>query len=113
LGIPAPKDVRARAETFKDVQTEADLVAEPAEETESARLVEFDGYRDPRFVPKVMLRCALSFRVFRGGCWKNGAEDCRAADRSGFGPSSRSRNLGFRLAKPVSFPDNFSAAAVR
>jgi len=58
-GIPAPKDVRARAETFKDVQTEADLVAEPAEETEPARLVEFHGYRDPRFVPKVMLRCAL------------------------------------------------------
>jgi len=59
LGLPAPQAVRARAEAFKDVQTESDLVLEPAEETEPARLVEFQGYRDPRFVPKVMLRCAL------------------------------------------------------
>ena len=55
LGLPAPQAVRARAEAFKDVQTESDLVLEPAEETEPARLTEFQGYRDPRFVPKVML----------------------------------------------------------
>jgi len=59
LGLPAPQAVRARAETFKDIQTESDLVVEPAEETEPARLVEFQAYRDKRFVPKVMLRCAL------------------------------------------------------
>jgi predicted transposase YdaD len=59
LGLPVPSDVHARAETFKDVQTEADLVVEPVEELEPARLVEFQAYRDKRFVPKVMLRCAL------------------------------------------------------
>ena len=59
LGLPAPQAVRARAETFKDVQTESDLVLEPAEETEPARLTDFQAYRDKRFVPKVMLRCAL------------------------------------------------------
>ena len=59
LGLPAPSDVRARAETFKDVQTEADLVLEPAADVEPARLVDFQAYRDKKFVPKVMLRCAL------------------------------------------------------
>jgi len=59
LGIPVPGPLRARAETFKDVQTESDLVVEPDEEAEPARLLEFQGYRDKRFVPKVMLRCAL------------------------------------------------------
>ena len=59
LGLPAPREVRARAETFKDVQTECDLVLEPAAEVEPARLVDFQAYRDKRFVPKVMLRCAL------------------------------------------------------
>ena len=59
LGLPAPKEVRARAETFKDVQTESDLVAEPGDEAEPARLVDFQAYRDKKFVPKVMLRCAL------------------------------------------------------
>jgi hypothetical protein len=59
LGLPAPQAVRARAETFKDIQTESDLVVEPAEEGEPARLVEFQAYRDKRFVPKAMLRCAL------------------------------------------------------
>ncbi len=48
-----------RAETFKDVQTESDLVAEPGDEVEPARLVDFQVYRDKKFVPKVMLRCAL------------------------------------------------------
>jgi predicted transposase YdaD len=59
LGLAAPKEVRARAESFKEIQTESDLVAEPVEEIEPARMIEFHGYRDPRFVPKVMLRCAL------------------------------------------------------
>jgi len=59
LGLPVPGPVRANAQTFKDVQTESDLVVEPAEEAEPARLTEFQGYRDKRFLPKVMLRCAL------------------------------------------------------
>ena len=59
LGLAAPKEVWARAETFKDVQTESDLVAEPEDEAEPARLVDFQAYRDKKFVPKVMLRCAL------------------------------------------------------
>lgn len=70
LGLPAPSDVCARAETFKDVQTEADLVLEPAEEVEPARLVDFQAYRDKKFVPKVMLRCAQRqawLEVFH--CW--------------------------------------------
>jgi hypothetical protein len=59
LGLSAPEPLRAHAETFKDVQTEADLVVEPDAEKEPVRLVEFQGYRDTRFVPRVMLRCAL------------------------------------------------------
>jgi len=59
LGLPVPQPVRARAETFKAVQTDSDLVLEPVGEVEPARLVEFQAYRDKRFVPKVMLRCAL------------------------------------------------------
>jgi hypothetical protein len=59
LGLPVPGAVRARAESFKEVQTDSDLVLEPHEEAEPARLLEFQGYRDKRFVPKVMLRCAL------------------------------------------------------
>ena len=59
LGLSVPEGLQARSETFKEVQTEADLVVEPAEEAEPTRLIEFHGYREKQFVPKVMLRCAL------------------------------------------------------
>ena len=59
LAIPATSDLRARAETFKELETAADLVVEPAHEKEAARLIEFHGYRDKEFVPKVMVRCGL------------------------------------------------------
>ena len=39
-----------------------------------------------------------SDRVSRGGCWINGAVDCRSAFRSWFVPSNRSIVLGFRVA---------------
>ncbi|MFZ4083771.1 MAG: formylglycine-generating enzyme family protein, partial [Pirellula sp.] len=39
-----------------------------------------------------------SYRVFRGGCWDNGAAYCRSACRLRFDPSIRRSALGFRLA---------------
>ena len=37
-------------------------------------------------------------RVFRGGCWGNGAGRCRSADRYWHGPGFRDGDLGARLA---------------
>jgi formylglycine-generating enzyme required for sulfatase activity len=37
-------------------------------------------------------------RVLRGGCWSNGAADCRMADRGTRDPTSRNTGYGFRLA---------------
>ena len=59
LGLRVPGPLWAHSQSFKELQTEADLVVEPAAEAEPARLVEFQGYRDKQFVPKVMLRCPL------------------------------------------------------
>ena len=39
-----------------------------------------------------------SNRVYRGGCWINGATYCRVANREWYSPTYASRNLGFRLA---------------
>jgi len=39
-----------------------------------------------------------SYRVNRGGGWRDGAEYCRSADRGGSGPSSRLNNVGFRVS---------------
>ena len=38
-----------------------------------------------------------SFRVFRGGCWLNYAQKCRAANRSKREPGCRYDILGFRV----------------
>ncbi len=46
-------------------------------------------------------RDALS-RVSRGGGWSFGAAFCRSADRSGYAPSVRVNNLGFRVALSLS-----------
>ena len=43
-------------------------------------------------------------RVFRGGGWVNTAPNLRASSRRNLGPSSRSSNLGFRLARPYPWP---------
>ncbi len=40
-------------------------------------------------------------RVFRGGSWGYGSKYCRSAERSWFGPNSRSHSLGFRIAADV------------
>ncbi len=40
-------------------------------------------------------------RVYRGGCWGDGADDCRAASRNGYEPAGRDGFLGFRLARSV------------
>jgi formylglycine-generating enzyme required for sulfatase activity len=40
-----------------------------------------------------------SIRVIRGGSWGNGAGYCRAAFHNWLAPGSRSRNIGFRLAR--------------
>ena len=43
-----------------------------------------------------------SYRVNRGGCWRDDASDCRAAFRFRNVPSNRYYDLGFRLARTVS-----------
>jgi formylglycine-generating enzyme required for sulfatase activity len=40
-----------------------------------------------------------SYRVGRGGSWCNNAGFCRSARRGGRGPSVRTHDLGFRLAR--------------
>jgi formylglycine-generating enzyme required for sulfatase activity len=42
-----------------------------------------------------------SRRVIRGGCWANGADDCRSADRNRDDPGYRRYYLGFRLSRRV------------
>ncbi len=42
---------------------------------------------------------AGSFRVFRGGCWFDGARNCRSASRDWDVPVNRNYFLGFRLAR--------------
>ena len=37
------------------------------------------------------------YRAIRGGGWKWGARDCRAASRRGYLPSVRIHDLGFRV----------------
>jgi formylglycine-generating enzyme len=39
-----------------------------------------------------------SYRVFRGGGWRNEPRDARSAIRSRYAPGNRNRGLGFRLA---------------
>ncbi|NLF68658.1 MAG: SUMF1/EgtB/PvdO family nonheme iron enzyme [Candidatus Anammoximicrobium sp.] len=45
-----------------------------------------------------------SRRVYRGGGWNRDASNGRASDRCGDDPGDRGGNLGFRLARTVSFP---------
>lgn len=52
---------------------------------------------------------AGSSRVFRGGSWNYVAAYCRSAFRFGYVPTSRSNDLGFRLA--LSFPSGVSSPA--
>ena len=40
-----------------------------------------------------------SYRVYRGGCWNCIARGCRSADRYGFTPGDRARDLGFRVLR--------------
>ncbi len=40
-----------------------------------------------------------SFRVYRGGSWRNDAQRCRSANRSSDGPGSTNRGLGFRVVR--------------
>ncbi len=47
---------------------------------------------DPRGPPRGFSR------VYRGGCWLDRAELCRSAYRSGFVPTARFSNLGFRVS---------------
>ena len=44
-----------------------------------------------------------SYRVYRGGSWHNDPESCVVADRAGNTPDYRGFNLGFRLARAVTF----------
>jgi eukaryotic-like serine/threonine-protein kinase len=66
----------------------------------------FDGEYYKQFANRVAVDpaepSAGSFRVFRGGSWRNGASRCRSAFRSRNAPGHRFGNLGFRLARSVS-----------
>jgi len=64
LSLPLPGEVRARSETYKELETSADLVVEPLPPDQSTPvlIVEFQGYRDKQFLPKLMVRCGL-YRV--------------------------------------------------
>jgi formylglycine-generating enzyme required for sulfatase activity/tRNA A-37 threonylcarbamoyl transferase component Bud32 len=44
------------------------------------------------------------FRVLRGGCWSNFAQNCRSADRGRGSPGNRDRSSGFRLVLSLSSP---------
>ena len=59
LHLQYPGNVTARSVEFKTARTSADLVLEPADRSEPARVIEFQGYRSKRFIPNVMLRCSL------------------------------------------------------
>lgn len=39
-----------------------------------------------------------SYRVIRGGSWRNNARGCRVSNRDSYTPVNRGSNLGFRLA---------------
>lgn len=54
---------------------------------------ESDGASDPRGP------AMGSYRVFRGGCWRYGAGNCRAANRDRAFPDYRYNAIGFRLAR--------------
>ncbi len=41
------------------------------------------------------------YRVYRGGCWKGLAKECRLAYRFGVSPAVTDIGLGFRLARTV------------
>ena len=54
-----------------------------------------------------------SIRVVRGGSWGSGADGCRSAYRSGYDPSFRGHDLGFRLSRTGpwrSYPITLGAA---
>ncbi len=42
------------------------------------------------------------YRVFRGGCWGNNADDCAVSRRFNYDPDLRSFNLGFRVVRSSS-----------
>lgn len=46
--------------------------------------------------------CSGSFRVLRGGAWRNVADECRSAARSRYIPGFRFNSIGFRLARSES-----------
>lgn len=39
------------------------------------------------------------YKVLRGGCWGNGLQDLRSAQRFDYVPRSRSYVIGFRLVR--------------
>ena len=43
-------------------------------------------------------------RVGRGGSWRNGAANCRCAERHNFDPTSAWSSIGFRVACPAAIP---------
>jgi formylglycine-generating enzyme required for sulfatase activity len=45
-----------------------------------------------------------SYRVYRGGGWRDGAIGCTPSYRRGWVPGYRDGDVGFRVARAVSFP---------
>lgn len=59
------------------------------------------SYRGAPADGSAWLKEGLIPRVFRSGSWGNPVQMVRAADRSGFEPSLRMHNLGFRIARDL------------
>jgi hypothetical protein len=49
--------------------------------------------------------------VIRGGSWNNNARNCRSANRNNNNPDNRNNNIGFRLVRLFSSPDQWMLTA--
>ena len=59
----------------------------------------FDAYNDKDLVEDSAGPEDGEDRVLRGGCWFDGARDCRSAYRDSYRPSYRIHFVGFRFAQ--------------
>ena len=57
-----------------------------------------DAYKSGELVVDPQGAASGYFRIIRGGCWGNRAEDCVVGRRGGYNPDKGNDNIGFRLA---------------
>lgn len=63
------------------------------------------GYKSGPRTEKARKRKDIEEKALRGGSWYNEPKDVRVTHRYGYTPSTRFGNLGFRVARSVSFND--------